>query len=135
MADASGPRRGGRAGPRRGARGGSAALLVDAWASRDAALRWGPDCGAGGGGVHASLPLRPLRRPLARIDIRNHRKIAVIDGCLAFTGSANIHAPDHELASGVWHQVSAKLEGPAVVQLQMLFVEDWYFATGELLAR
>jgi cardiolipin synthase len=82
------------------------------------------------------LPTRRLRRPFARADIRNHRKIAVIDGRLAFTGSLNIHDADFDLPAGsTWRQLTLRIEGPAVHQLQVVFVEDWYFTTGELLER
>jgi cardiolipin synthase len=58
----------------------------------------------------------------------------VIDGTIGYTGSTNIHDGDHALDGRVWRQISARLTGPAVRELQMLFVEDWYFTTEELLA-
>jgi cardiolipin synthase len=82
------------------------------------------------------LPIRRLRRPLARGDIRNHRKLAVIDGRVAFTGSLNIHDADFHLPAGSsWRQLTLRIEGPAVHQLQVVFAEDWYFTTDELLER
>jgi len=95
-----------------------------------------PRLAAGGVEVETMLPIRLLRRPFARGDIRNHRKIAVIDGRLAFTGSLNIHDADFDLPAGsTWRQLTLRIEGPAVHQLQVVFVEDWYFTTGELLER
>lgn len=90
----------------------------------------------GGVEVARMLPIRRLRRPLARGDIRNHRKIAVIDGRVAFTGSLNIHDAGFGLPEGsTWRQLTLRIEGPAVHQLQVIFVEDWYFTTEELLER
>ena len=118
---------------RAAARGVACRVLCDGWASRSMRRTLGPWMEARGIRLHGALPIHPLRRPLARIDVRNHRKIAVVDGRVAFTGSDNVHDPGHALEEGVWHQLSARVEGPAALQLQMLFVEDWYFATEELL--
>ncbi|HSG38595.1 MAG TPA: phospholipase D-like domain-containing protein, partial [Thermoanaerobaculia bacterium] len=84
--------------------------------------------------VRSTMPVRLLRRPLARLDIRNHRKIVVVDGRVAYTGSLNIHDPGFGLEDGEWRQLTVRLEGPAVEQLQLLFVEDWRAAGGELLS-
>jgi len=84
--------------------------------------------------VHSALPVRPVRRLLARMDIRNHRKLAVIDGCCAFTGSQNIVNADYgNKRVGCWHDLMGKFQGPIVAQLQTVFLEDWAFETGELL--
>lgn len=114
-------------------RGVECRLLCDAWASRSMRKSLGGWMKDRGIRLHPVLPMHPLRQPLSRIDIRNHRKIAVVDGRVAYTGSDNIHDPGHGLEEGIWHQVSARVEGPAALQLQMLFAEDWYFATDELL--
>jgi cardiolipin synthase A/B len=69
----------------------------------------------------------PFRRGLAWFDKRDHRKIAVIDGCVAFTGGLNIG----EEYAGFgdcpyrWRDVGIRLEGPAVDELQRLFRENW----------
>lgn len=85
-------------------------------------------------GVHVEevLAVRLIRRPLARFDLRNHRKIAVVDGRVAYTGSFNVHDADFGLEKGCWQEMMARLEGPVVRQLQLLFLEDWSFATGKL---
>ena len=114
-------------------RGVRCRLLIDAWASREMRKQLKPGLEARGVEVHPVLPMHPIRQPLSRVDIRNHRKIAVLDGRIAYTGSTNIHDPDYDLDEGIWHQISARVEGPAAMQLQMLFVEDWYFATDEIL--
>lgn len=82
--------------------------------------------------VVAALPAGNLRRRLARIDLRNHRKLAVIDGTIAYTGSHNVIRPDYGMEQvGAWQDLSARIEGPTVGQLQAVFLEDWHFETGE----
>lgn len=90
------------------------------------------------------LPFTLKRRGL-HLNLRNHRKLLVIDGVLGFTGGMNISKrhlvdglPDqHESASTrVWSSgrvvdLHFKVEGPVVGQMQETFREDWNFATGE----
>jgi cardiolipin synthase len=103
------------------------------------------------GGFHLRRRiLRPLREAGAKIDtflpmtlapfrfrvnLRNHRKITVIDGKVGFTGGMNIG--DEYLGKnayfGYWRDTFLKLEGPAVAGLQRIFAEDWDFASGEAL--
>ncbi|QDU26955.1 Major cardiolipin synthase ClsA [Anatilimnocola aggregata] len=68
-------------------------------------------------------------------NLRNHRKIMVVDGKIGFTGGMNIRA-GHRLASNTRHPVRDihfELQGPIVGQLQETFVGDWEFSTKELL--
>ncbi|OGR85365.1 MAG: hypothetical protein A3J74_02145 [Elusimicrobia bacterium RIFCSPHIGHO2_02_FULL_57_9] len=63
---------------------------------------------------------------------RDHRKILIIDGKIAFTGGANIcddHAPLPEGGSN-WHDVHVRLEGPAAYELDRLFRAVWHKETG-----
>jgi cardiolipin synthase A/B len=80
----------------------------------------------------ASL-LTPWR--MARINLRNHRKILVVDGQTAFTGGMNIRH-GNVLASQPKNPVQDlhfRVEGPVVAQLQDAFANDWAFTTGEVL--
>ncbi|MFP6691398.1 MAG: cardiolipin synthase, partial [Pirellulales bacterium] len=83
--------------------------------------------------LHAALPVNIFRRRLARMDLRNHRKLAIIDGRIAHSGSQNIVNADYGTKDLVWHDVTARLQGPIVLQLQGIFIEDWYFVTSETL--
>jgi cardiolipin synthase len=87
-----------------------------------------------GGRPEAFLPVSLLRRRI-QINLRNHRKILVVDGKVAFTGGLNIG--DEYLGKnkrlGHWRDTSVKIEGPAVESLQRTFIEDWDFAAGESL--
>ena len=69
------------------------------------------------------------------LNLRNHRKLLVVDGTLGFTGGMNIAAgncidnrPRHPI-----RDMHFKVEGPVVSELQALFAEDWNFACGEKL--
>lgn len=70
-------------------------------------------------------------------NFRNHRKIIVIDGRIAFTGGMNVG--DEYLGLdphfGYWRDSHVRIEGPAVLQMQHVFVTDWYSATGEELTQ
>jgi cardiolipin synthase len=73
---------------------------------------------------------------VANINLRNHRKIMVVDGTIAFTGGMNIRYgnvlnahPPHPV-----QDLHFQVRGPVVPQLQEAFVNDWAFTTGEVLA-
>jgi len=82
---------------------------------------------------HFALPVNPFRMLLRRLDLRNHRKIVVIDGRTAYTGSQNIVDEGYGHRDLAWRDVMVRLEGPIVDQLQVVFIQDWYFETKELL--
>ncbi|MCC6675860.1 MAG: cardiolipin synthase [Phycisphaerales bacterium] len=83
----------------------------------------------------AAVPANPLRMLFHRIDLRNHRKIAVIDGVVAYTGSQNItdatFKVNRRLGVGPWIDASVRLEGPAAEALQTVFLSDWIMDSGE----
>lgn len=79
-----------------------------------------------------ALPVNPIRRAFARIDLRNHRKIAVLDGRIGYAGSQNIVDPDYGTKKLAWHDLMLRLTGPAVLHLQRAFLEDWHAERGEL---
>lgn len=86
------------------------------------------------------LPFQPLRGRFQRIDLRNHRKLLVIDGLIAFTGSQNIIDSSYNKRSNVrrglhWKDLMVRFEGPIVAGINALFVTDWYSETNELLTR
>ena len=68
-------------------------------------------------------------------NLRNHRKIMVVDGREGFTGGLNIRE-GHYLALKPAHPIQDlhfQICGPVVAHLQQVFVTDWEFATGEVL--
>jgi cardiolipin synthase len=88
-------------------------------------------------GAHVAffLPLYPLRKRLSA-HMRNHRKIAIIDGQIAFTGSQNIGDEYRGRLRKLspWYDTHLCIAGPAVLFLQRTFAEDWLFATRQNLA-
>ncbi|MGB5619344.1 MAG: cardiolipin synthase [Desulfobacterales bacterium] len=82
-------------------------------------------------GVHlaSALPIgNPLLRPLkGRIDLRNHRKIVVIDDVITYCGSQNCADPEFLVKAkyAPWVDAMMRFEGPIARQNQYLFVGDW----------
>jgi cardiolipin synthase len=85
--------------------------------------------------VVEALPANLARMVLARLDLRNHRKIVVIDGVVGYTGSQNIADAEFAIKSnfGPWVDATVRIEGPVVRDLQVLFVQDWHMDTHETL--
>lgn len=84
------------------------------------------------------LPLLPIHGQWRRPDLRNHRKILVIDGEVAFTGSQNLiepsyNKPRHRKAGREWVELMACLRGPVVTTLNVVFATDWLSETDESL--
>jgi cardiolipin synthase len=80
------------------------------------------------------LPMRTVL--LQPVNLRNHRKIVVVDGNTAFTGGFNIGDEYRGQMPGVgtWRDVHLRIEGPAAAELQRIFFQDWAFATREPIA-
>jgi cardiolipin synthase len=115
-------------------RGVKCRVLADAVASRKFfhANGLAPELRINGVDVAAALPVAPIRRRLARMDLRNHRKLAIIDGETAYAGSHNLINADYDGRRGnPWYDATARLSGPIVGELAMVFAEDWQFETGE----
>ncbi|QXQ09495.1 cardiolipin synthase [Paeniglutamicibacter sp. Y32M11] len=82
------------------------------------------------------LPLAPFQRRWRRPDLRNHRKIVVVDGSVAFTGSQNLIEPGYKRASAhaigrQWVELMVKVRGPLVTSLDVVFATDWSQETDE----
>lgn len=69
------------------------------------------------------------------VNLRNHRKILVVDGHTAFTGGMNIRGEFWPEQGGEAHarDLHFRVRGPVVAQIQEAFVEDWHFSAGERL--
>jgi len=73
-----------------------------------------------------------LFRRAGRLDLRNHRKIVVIDGRIGYTGSQNL--VDAQFKPDLtYEELNVRLAGPIALELQAVFAEDWYVETGEFL--
>ncbi len=84
------------------------------------------------------LPLAPWRLRWRRPDLRNHRKLLVVDGKVAFMGSQNLIERSYLLSKNrkkglQWVDAMAELTGPIVGSINMLFAVDWFTESGEVL--
>ncbi|HUT37173.1 MAG TPA: cardiolipin synthase [Planctomycetota bacterium] len=77
-------------------------------------------------------PVDPLRKRFY-LNYRMHRKIAVFDGAAALTGGRNVGDEYATRRKGkrAWQDLSMLVRGPAVLDLQQVFLKDWYYTTGE----
>lgn len=111
-------------------RGVSCRLALDAAGSRaflrSATARRLRDAGVD---VLPLMPVSALRATVARLDLRNHRKLVVIDGRIAYTGGHNLSTPTYpgKKRFGDWIDVSVRLTGPQVNELQEIFLHDLAF--------
>jgi cardiolipin synthase len=69
--------------------------------------------------------------PTIRLNMRNHRKILVVDGEAAFTGGINVRdrylgADEHRIVD-----LHCRIAGPVTTQIETIFLRDWEFATGD----
>ena len=88
--------------------------------------------------VKLMLPIDPADHQWNRPDLRNHRKIVIVDGTVGFTGSQNLVEDTYHKRANIrkgihYIELGARLTGPAVRELNAAFVTDWYSETGELL--
>jgi len=114
------------------ARGVACHVLIDTFGSH-AWLR-GTVARLDAAGVHvrAVLPFRILRSRTRR-DMRNHRKLFVIDGAIGYAGSQNIVNKDFR--PGITNQeLVVRATGPVVAEMTALFLADWFLETEEMLA-
>jgi cardiolipin synthase A/B len=82
------------------------------------------------------LPIAPLKGQLRRPDLRNHRKILVVDGRVGFMGSQNLvepgyNKPKNHKAGREWVELMTRVTGPVVRQLNVVFATDWYAEVNE----
>ncbi|MEO6264850.1 MAG: cardiolipin synthase [Luteimonas sp.] len=107
-------------------------LLLDAVGSSNCPRQFFAPLLAAGGELAWFHPMRFGRiwkRPW--LNLRTHRKIVVIDGRIAFTGGINITDEENErLRDDAYRDLHLRLEGDAVRPLQLVFVEDWVYASG-----
>ena len=108
-------------------RGVTCRVLIDAMGSMTSARAVERRLKKAGIEVHRILPLW-RRWHSSRIDLRNHRKIAVIDGHIGFTGSQNLI--NARVTKKLSHkELMVRVTGPAASELQSVFLGDWYLET------
>ncbi len=86
------------------------------------------------------LPLQPLKGKWQRPDLRNHRKVLIVDGTVGYMGSQNVIDRSYNMPGNIrrglkWKDLMARVEGPIVSGLNAIFITDWYSETNDLLTR
>ncbi|KLI98982.1 cardiolipin synthase [Luteimonas sp. FCS-9] len=118
---------------RAAARGVTCRLLLDAVGAKRGLRRYARRLLAAGVQVHAMLPGGLQWRRSGRMDLRNHRKVAVIDDTAAYVGSQNLADADF-IVGAPNRELVARVQGPALAHLEAVFASDWFIETGERLA-
>jgi cardiolipin synthase len=113
-------------------RGVRCRVLADAIGSRTGLRTLRPKLTALGVEVHEMLPVSLLPWRKTRVDLRNHRKIAVIDGRVGYTGSQNLVAAGFKQGL-IYEDLMVRVTGPVVLELQYIFATDWFLETNEVL--
>ncbi|CAN7214270.1 cardiolipin synthase [Microbacterium maritypicum] len=122
------------------ARGVEVRVLLDHWANRGKPRykQTIARLNAMGADWHLMLPVQPLKGKMQRPDLRNHRKLLVVDGNIAFLGSQNITDSTYNLPKNIkrglhWVDLMVRLDGPVVLSVNAIFVADWYSETDTVL--
>jgi cardiolipin synthase A/B len=84
------------------------------------------------------LPLQPFRGHWRRPDLRNHRKLVVVDGLIGHAGSQNLIEDHYHKKKNIerglhWRELTARFSGPIVRELDAVFITDWYSETQQML--
>jgi cardiolipin synthase len=82
------------------------------------------------------LPVQPLKGKYQRPDLRNHRKLVVVDGRVGYMGSQNLISRDYDKKSNIkrglkWQELMTRVTGPVVTAINAIFLSDWYAETDE----
>lgn len=112
---------------RAAARGVECRLMIDAVGSSTSCRAIAKRLEGSGVELKAILPIGLIGR-VSRADLRNHRKIAVIDGTIGWVGSQNVINRDSEAVKPN-RELMVRALGPIVTQLQIVFIGDWYLET------
>ncbi len=111
--------------------GVSVLVLVDGFGSLSLDERWKERLRDGGVALAVFHPVRPWR-PRWEWSVRDHRKLLVVDGAVAFVGGMNVSDDYAPRAWGgrAWHDAQARVAGPAVSSLRRQFAAAWTRASG-----
>jgi len=117
---------------RAAARGVHCRLLLDAVGAKRGLRRYARRLRAAGVDLQVMLPGGLRWRRSGRMDLRNHRKLAVIDSVAGYVGSQNLATADF-VPGFSNRELVARVQGPVVAHLEGVFASDWYIETGKRL--
>ncbi|AKC86882.1 cardiolipin synthase [Pseudoxanthomonas suwonensis] len=113
-------------------RGVRCRVLLDAVGAKRGYRRFGARLRTAGVELHRMMPGGLRWRRSSRMDLRNHRKIAVIDDHVGYVGSQNladaVFVPGHPN-----RELVVRARGPIVSHMEAVFASDWYLETGQML--
>ncbi len=106
-------------------------LMFDGIGSRELSKKYITSLKLAGIEVYSFLPMR-FGSVISSVNYRNHRKIVIVDGLIAFTGGINVSDKyiNGDPVLGIWHDMHLQLKGSIVNSLQAVFAMDWTFASG-----
>lgn len=109
-------------------------LLFDGMGSKQLPSTYSQDLQHAGVEVQSFITNRQFGKRF-QINFRNHRKLVIADGRVAYIGGLNVGDEYQGLKKGLspWRDTHIQIEGPVVSSLQLLFVEDWNYATQTVL--
>jgi cardiolipin synthase A/B len=113
-------------------RGVEVRLLCDGYGCLALRRSWKKKLKRDGVRLGLFLPMRSVL--LQPVNLRNHRKILVVDGRAGFSGGLNIgdeYRGDTSPGPGHWRDTHYRVIGPASHALSRIFFQDWFYATGE----
>ena len=97
--------------------------------------KWWREMGEAGVKLTVALPIKWVIDTIlfSRLDLRNHRKITVIDSRITWCGSQNCADPEFRVKAkyAPWVDIMLRLEGPVVAQCQLLLASDWLLNSGD----
>jgi cardiolipin synthase len=115
-------------------------VLLDHWANRRKPMykKTVKRLNEMGAQWYLMLPVQPFKGKYQRPDLRNHRKLLVVDGSVAYMGSQNVTDSTYNLKKNIrrglhWVDLMVRLEGPIVASINAVFLSDWYSETDEAL--
>ncbi len=118
-------------------------VIYDSFGSKDTSSNFFEGLREAGVSVVEFNPINPFAaRHWWSVKRRDHRKLLIIDGKTAFTGGINITGdyekglsggPRSQAAPDLWRDTDVEIAGPAVAELQTLFVDQWVKQTGNLM--
>lgn len=121
---------------RAASRGISVHAMADGLGSRKfVRSKWWREMREAGVKLSVALPIKWVIDTIffSRLDLRNHRKITVIDSRVTWCGSQNCADPEFRVKANYapWVDIMLRLEGPVVAQCQLLFASDWLLNSGD----
>ena len=104
-------------------------VVVDALGAKGCAAGFWTPLLEAGEEIRKFNPPRPFEPQPGKVNFRTHRKIALVDGRVAFTGGVNMSDADTALDGAPWRDTHLRIEGAPSLDVQAIFLEDWLYGS------